>query len=89
MILRHDTVWRDQLETVARHLKFDLRSGHKLLEAERAGRATVDAQLDLWKAEHGPFYEDSIVPIFSRNKARLFDSWWNWVRQDALDLCFE
>jgi fatty acid synthase subunit alpha len=37
--------------------------------------------------EHGTFYEDSIQPMFSKTKARFFDSYWNWVRQDGVLLC--
>ncbi|KAL2129218.1 hypothetical protein VTI74DRAFT_8075 [Chaetomium olivicolor] len=40
-------------------------------------------------AEHGDFYASSIVPAFSPLKARVYDSAWNWARQDALSMYYD
>ncbi len=88
-ILRSESVWREQLETVARYLKIDLRGGQKRLASEQSIKEGLEKQLGLWRAEHGVVYEEAIAPIFDAKKARHFDSWWNWVRQDALSLCYD
>lgn len=80
---------RQQLETLARYLKVDLTSGVKTAEKQKEATAVLQAQLDLWGEEHGEFYASGIKPAFSRLKARVYDSYWNWARQDALAMYFD
>ncbi|KAI5294511.1 3-oxoacyl-[acyl-carrier-protein] synthase, partial [Ascosphaera acerosa] len=73
----------------ARYLKLDLRAGDKAYLASCETQAALQAQLDLWTAEHGDFYAAGIEPVFSPLKARVYDSSWNWARQDALSMYFD
>jgi fatty acid synthase subunit alpha len=80
---------RSQLDLYARFLKVDLKSGEKKYIDEKSTTAALQAQIDLWEAEHGDFYASGIAPVFSPLKARVYDSEWNWVRQDALSMYFD
>lgn len=73
----------------ARYLQKDLREGHKKYEAEKTTTLKLQAELDQWLAEHGDVYAEGIKPIFSSLKARKYDSYWNWVRQDALQMWYD
>lgn len=78
-----------QIELFARYLDKDLRSGDKLAVAEKEISEKLQAQVDLWLTEHGDFYAAGIEPVFSRLKARVYDSSWNWVRQDAMSMFYD
>ncbi|KAK9446831.1 3-oxoacyl-reductase [Limtongia smithiae] len=80
---------KQQLELFAKYLKVDLRAGDKLYIDEQDATAKLREELDLWQVEHGDFYASGIVPIFSALKARVYDSSWNWARQDALTMYFD
>ena len=80
---------RQQLETLARYLKIDLTKGEKSLIKEKDASKVLQAELDLWSEEHGEFYASGIKPVFSPLKARTYDSYWNWARQDALSMYFD
>ncbi|ORZ20354.1 fatty acid synthase [Absidia repens] len=77
-----------QLNLYAHYLQKDLRDGHKLYEQEKTTTLKLQAELDQWLAEHGDFYAEGITPSFSPLKARRYDSYWNWVRQDALEMWY-
>ncbi|KAK9458205.1 3-oxoacyl-reductase [Dipodascopsis uninucleata] len=80
---------KQQMELFANYLKVDLRSGDKAFVNEQDVSAELRSQLDLWVAEHGDFYASGIAPSFSPLKARVYDSSWNWARQDALSMYFD
>ncbi|TPX31149.1 hypothetical protein SmJEL517_g05464 [Synchytrium microbalum] len=80
---------RQQLEQFAKYLQMDLLEGAGLAAAERDSKAGLQADLDMWIAEHGDEYAEGIRPVFSKLKARSFDSSWNWARQDALRLYYD
>ncbi|PHH71585.1 hypothetical protein CDD82_6433 [Ophiocordyceps australis] len=82
-------LFKQQLELFARYLKMDLRSGDKAHIDSQKSEKILQAQLDLWTAEHGEFYASGIEPVFSPLKARTYDSSWNWARQDALNMYFD
>ncbi|KAI1007021.1 Fatty acid synthase subunit alpha [Podosphaera aphanis] len=82
-------LFKQQLELFARYLKIDLRAGEKSFISSQRSSATLQAQIDLWNNEHGDFYASGIEPVFSALKARVYDSSWNWVRQDALSMYFD
>ncbi|PGH22992.1 fatty acid synthase subunit alpha [Polytolypa hystricis UAMH7299] len=82
-------LFKQQLELIARYLKMDLRAGDKAHLVAQESQNTLQAQLDLWHAEHGDFYASGIEPSFDPLKARLYDSSWNWARQDALSMYFD
>ncbi|KAJ5594568.1 uncharacterized protein N7459_000776 [Penicillium hispanicum] len=82
-------LFKQQLEVIARYLKMDLRAGDKAFITSQETQKALQAQLDLWQAEHGDFYASGIEPSFDPLKARVYDSSWNWVRQDALSMYYD
>lgn len=82
-------LFKQQLELFARYLKIDLRSGDKAFVGSQLSQKALQAQLDLWNTEHGEFYASGIEPSFTPLKARVYDSSWNWVRQDALSMYYD
>ena len=83
------TYKKQQLELLARYLKVDLREGDKSFLKSQESQKVLQEQLDLWNIEHGEFYASGITPVFSRLKARVYDSQWNWARQDALTMYYD
>ncbi|PWY64526.1 hypothetical protein BO70DRAFT_302891 [Aspergillus heteromorphus CBS 117.55] len=82
-------LFKQQLEIIARYLKMDLRAGQKAYISSQETQTALQAQLDLWQAEHGDFYASGIEPAFDPLKARVYDSSWNWARQDALSMYYD
>lgn len=82
-------LFKQQLELLARYLKMDLRAGDKAFINSQETQKVLQAQLDLWLVEHGDFYASGIEPVFSPLKARIYDSSWNWARQDALNMYYD
>ncbi|KAF2115915.1 hypothetical protein BDV96DRAFT_61097 [Lophiotrema nucula] len=82
-------LFKQQLELFARYLKMDLRAGDKAFVGSQKASSALQAQLDLWTAEHGDFYASGIEPQFTPLKARVYDSSWNWARQDALSMYYD
>lgn len=82
-------LFKQQLELFARYLKIDLRAGDKAFVGSQESQKVLQAQLDLWTIEHGEFYASGIEPAFSQLKARVYDSAWNWARQDALSMYYD
>lgn len=81
--LKQNQLFKKQLALLAEYLGEKQTSDPSSLTQEMAA---MQADLDLWIAEHGQTYADGIKPIFSPPKARTFDSWWNWARQEAAKL---
>ena len=82
-------LFKQQLELFARYLKMDLRAGDKAFVGSQESQKVLQAQLDLWNTEHGEFYASGIEPSFNPLKARVYDSSWNWARQDALSMYYD
>jgi fatty acid synthase subunit alpha len=82
-------LFKQQLELFARYLKIDLRAGDKSFIGSQQSQLALQAQLDLWNVEHGEFYAAGIEPVFTSLKARVYDSSWNWARQDALTMYYD
>ena len=82
-------LFKQQLELFARYLKMDLRAGDKAFVGSQESNKVLQAQLDLWNTEHGEFYASGIEPSFNQAKARVYDSAWNWARQDALSMYYD
>lgn len=82
-------LFKQQLELFARYLKIDLRAGDKAFVTSQESQKVLQAQLDLWTTEHGEFYASGIEPAFSQLKVRIYDSAWNWARQDALSMYYD
>ncbi|KAH7078051.1 hypothetical protein BKA63DRAFT_509654 [Paraphoma chrysanthemicola] len=82
-------LFKQQLELFARYLKLDLRAGDTAFVNGQKAQSALQAQLDLWTTEHGEFYASGIEPQFTPLKARVYDSSWNWARQDALSMYYD
>ncbi|PHH55001.1 Fatty acid synthase subunit alpha [Ceratocystis fimbriata CBS 114723] len=82
-------LFKQQLELLARYLKMDLRAGDKAFINAQQTEKVLQSQIDLWNAEHGDFYASGITPSFSPLKARVYDSSWNWARQDCLTMYYD
>ncbi|KAF1921272.1 hypothetical protein BDU57DRAFT_510005 [Ampelomyces quisqualis] len=82
-------LFKHQLELFARYLKMDLRAGDRAVVDGQKAQTALQAQLDLWTTEHGEFYASGIEPQFTPLKARVYDSSWNWARQDALSMYYD
>jgi len=82
-------LFKQQLELYARYLKIDLRQGDKAHIASEQSAKALQSQLDLWNDEHGEFYAAGIEPSFTPLKARVYDSAWNWARQDAMLMFYD
>ncbi|KAL9127698.1 MAG: hypothetical protein Q9217_003471 [Psora testacea] len=82
-------LFKQQLELFARYLKMDLRAGDKAFVGSQESQKVLQAQLDLWNTEHGEIYANGIEPSFNQLKARMYDSAWNWARQDALSMYYD
>ncbi|KAI8805920.1 hypothetical protein BJ742DRAFT_774644 [Cladochytrium replicatum] len=89
MRAKTDTMVRAQLEQFAKYLDIDLLDGMQVAGVERDAKEALQAELDFWLAEHGEAYSEGIKPAFNTLKARVFDSHWNWARQDALQLYYD
>ena len=83
------TLFKQQLELYARYLKVDLRAGDKSFLSSQETNKVLQSQLDLWTTEHGEFYATGIEPSFDEQKARIYDSSWNWARQDVLSMYYD
>ena len=75
-----------QLSVLAKHLGVELSSAAKGHGSSLLETSTLTARLDLWNSEVGDSFIDGARPIFSKFKARTYDSWWNWVRIDLAEL---
>ncbi|KAJ2774642.1 fatty acid synthase alpha subunit Lsd1, partial [Coemansia nantahalensis] len=74
---------RQQMAVLARQAGVDLRADARTAESEKARADELQAGLDGLSAELGDDYVEGIKPVFDALKARRFDSYWNWARQDA------
>ena len=85
----HQVLARQQLQVLARYLKMDLDGGERKFLKEKDTVKNLQAQLDFLTEELGEFYVGALNTAFSRKKARVFDSSWNWAKQSLLHLYFE
>jgi fatty acid synthase subunit alpha len=80
---------KQNLELLAKHLNVDIHGHGEAVDTARDNLLALGIKLDLWQAEHGELYAESIKPQFDSLKSRLFDSWWGWARVKALSLYHE
>ncbi|PIA13919.1 hypothetical protein COEREDRAFT_10860 [Coemansia reversa NRRL 1564] len=57
--------------------------------AEHSDLAQSTSDFAIWNAEYGQAFCEGIQPVFSAPMARLYDSYWNWARQDLMELYFD
>lgn len=85
---RYDDLFKMQLYTLSSFLEEDTNHLDKLnIQKDQIGKLQQD--LDIWLKEHGSFYSDGIKSIFTPYKARKYDSYWNWSRQDIWHLYYD
>ncbi|KAJ2490065.1 fatty acid synthase alpha subunit Lsd1 [Coemansia sp. RSA 2050] len=73
-----------QVEAYAQYLGLDIRAGYRLAEKSAATGQQTQHQLDALSDELGPEFLAGIQPKFDARMARVFASYWNWAREDAL-----
>ncbi|ORX65063.1 hypothetical protein DL89DRAFT_287500 [Linderina pennispora] len=75
----------DQIETLTKHVGLDTRQGTRSAEKLQLEVAVLRSENDKVKREFGSGLIDKANTLFDANKARHFDSYWNWARQDVLE----
>ncbi|ORX73828.1 hypothetical protein DL89DRAFT_231449 [Linderina pennispora] len=75
----------DQIETLTKHVGLDTRQGTRSAEKLQLEVAVLKSENDKVKREFGSGLIDKTNTLFDANKARHFDSYWNWARQDVLE----
>jgi len=86
---RQDAHVRDQIQLLAQFIGLNLREGHHLAEAAASEAEELRREVERWRNEHGDKYADGIRAAFDPRKARHYDAWWNWARQEALVLYYD
>ncbi|KAJ2452874.1 fatty acid synthase alpha subunit Lsd1 [Coemansia sp. RSA 2336] len=79
----HRDLAHKQLELYARYLGIDLRQAHRSHEAAQDESKQLQEQMDAITQELGSDFVAGIRGVFSKQKARTFNSFWNWAREDA------
>ncbi|KAI0243885.1 fatty acid synthase alpha subunit Lsd1, partial [Massospora cicadina] len=86
---KQNALYRRQIQLLAQYMGDDQSISNRLLEAEKERNLALQAEVDTFHAEHGEFYVQGVKPVFDAQKARVYDSYWNWSRQDALTLYYD
>ncbi|PIA19567.1 fatty acid synthase [Coemansia reversa NRRL 1564] len=76
---------RQQIEVLARYSGIDLRKDARVSEGLQSASSELQSRLNGLFAELGDELAEGIQPCFDALKARRFDSYWNWVRQDVYE----
>ncbi|PLB51630.1 3-oxoacyl-synthase [Aspergillus steynii IBT 23096] len=72
---------RKQLNLLAKHLQVNIdgQSGDAQTDTRE-----LEEKLQQWNAELDDQFFQGIQPSFDANKARQYDSWWNWAREELI-----
>ena len=81
-----DSFVAQHVELYMRYLGKSSRGGDNMYLEEKARNLDLQRKLDEIYEEHGERYIKGIRPVFTAQKARMYDSFWNWVRQDAIEM---
>ncbi|KAJ2190938.1 fatty acid synthase alpha subunit Lsd1 [Coemansia sp. RSA 532] len=76
---------QQQIVVLARYAGIDLRQDGRLAESRQANSKQLQTNIDNAAAEFGDELITGVQPRFDARKARQFDSYWNWARQDAYE----
>ncbi|KAJ2830354.1 fatty acid synthase alpha subunit Lsd1 [Coemansia erecta] len=76
---------QQQIQVLARYAGMDLRDDARMAERGQAESTELQFKLDGIQAELGDEFTLGILPQFDSRKARRFDSYWNWARQEAFE----
>lgn len=84
---KHYKFIKQQIELFAAYIKGSSSGQVVNSKVDTQSIENLQAELDYWTGEHGgQDYYDGIKPAFAPLKVRRYDSWWNWARQEALQL---
>ncbi|KAF0719408.1 hypothetical protein As57867_001060, partial [Aphanomyces stellatus] len=78
------TMLKDQVTAFQSFMKVDPLDALKATTASELAHQELEKQVDLWVSEHGEYYEKGIQPKFDVHKIRIYDSSWNWAKQEVL-----
>ena len=81
----HKKMASKQFEALSEYLQLEVPSSSTVSESE-ALIAELQQKLDAWTAEFSEDFLPGITPTFDAKKSRRYNSWWNTVRQDVLEL---
>ena len=84
-----EEMMQSQMTIHSNYLNVNLHKQSQINELELQAKSMLLSSLDVWQREHGDVYADGIIPKFDAKKSRVFDSFWNWARQDALQLYYD
>ncbi|PIA12744.1 hypothetical protein COEREDRAFT_67958 [Coemansia reversa NRRL 1564] len=76
---------QQQIEVLARYVGIDLRKDARAIEGLQSASSELQGQLNGLFAELGDDFVEGIQSCFDAQKARKFDSYWNWMRQDVYE----
>ncbi|KAI9921603.1 hypothetical protein PsorP6_002324 [Peronosclerospora sorghi] len=85
---RLKTMIADQIDALSSFLGDDQMDWHGKLETEVDMREDLESSVSHWIIEHGELYGAGIASKFDPKKERQYDSYWNWVIQDAMELYY-
>ncbi|KAG9235156.1 3-oxoacyl-synthase [Amylocarpus encephaloides] len=80
---------RKKFELYAQILGVDLHATEKAANEAQKTISSMQGQLDMLQAELGEVFASGVKPMWSTPKVRRYDSHWNWVVQDTLELFHE
>lgn len=75
-----------QFEVLARYLKQEYSADTDKLRESETHRLASDELLNLMKSELDDEFTAGIKPKFDPAKVRIYDSYWNWAREDLVFL---
>ncbi|KAI9502453.1 acyl transferase domain-containing protein [Coemansia spiralis] len=76
---------KQQIEVLARYAGINMREEGRRAEIEHKKAVALQSKLDKLDSELGENFTNGILPRFDAHKARRFDSYWNWARQDVFE----
>lgn len=75
-----------QYELLARYLQVENDSAEVNLAGMELDCKSLANKLSTWNSEFDEEFFVGIKPAFDAQKARQYNSWWNWVREDLVNL---
>lgn len=75
-----------QYKLLAKFLQINPDLEHERIQELTASEKLLKERLDQWANEFDDHFFDGIQPLFDSRRIRIYDSWWNWAREDLLRL---
>lgn len=86
---RHLKLYREQFDSLAKYLNIEPFASQQATADSTARTSTLEATVDLLKAEFDGNFIEGVQPIFNIKQLRQYDSWWNWSREELVRLLNE